>query len=415
MARAGRKDRGLLSKNDENGKIVGWIVRLYHEGRERRFGAFITKTEARDFYEKAKQEQKQGRFFPERYQHGGYALAESIIDDYMKGNSNKSRCNDKVFAEWWKDRLKGKRLNVISPALLEDAQRDLSKTTYVRQKGDEEKGIPAVIQTYSKQTVLHYLKFLRHVLNLAVRDGKLVRNPFAQIELPKVTTGRTRFLEPEEEAKVMKELGPVYANWARLSILTGLRKTEQCHLRWEDVDLKRGILTLPETKAGLQQYVELCDEAKSILAGMKAVAEAEAAANNRPLSPWVFPSKRLTTHIDPRNFSSRVFKPAVERSGIPHATWHALRHTMASRAAMNGASDFLIAKMLRHSSTALVKRYAHLRPGYLREAYNGISSFGKAEEGKPETVSKGAQSDQNPSPTVTETGKDKTQQQAATA
>ena len=31
MARAGRKDRGLLAKKDSTGKTV-WHVRLYHEG-----------------------------------------------------------------------------------------------------------------------------------------------------------------------------------------------------------------------------------------------------------------------------------------------------------------------------------------------------------------------------------------------
>ena len=59
MARAGRKDRGLLSKDDSAGKVV-WFVRLYYEGKEQRFGSFATKTQARDFYEKAKQEQKAG-------------------------------------------------------------------------------------------------------------------------------------------------------------------------------------------------------------------------------------------------------------------------------------------------------------------------------------------------------------------
>jgi len=70
MARAGRKDRGLLVRKDSTGKPV-WYVRLYHEGKERRFGSFKNKTEARDFYEKAKQEQKAGRFFPDRYRTGG--------------------------------------------------------------------------------------------------------------------------------------------------------------------------------------------------------------------------------------------------------------------------------------------------------------------------------------------------------
>ena len=69
MTRAGRKDRGLLQRVDATGKPM-WYVRFWHEGRERRFGRFPTKTKAREFYEKAKLEQKEGRFFPERYQCG---------------------------------------------------------------------------------------------------------------------------------------------------------------------------------------------------------------------------------------------------------------------------------------------------------------------------------------------------------
>ena len=63
MARKGRVARGLLPKQDASGKRV-WYVRLWHERKERRFGSFKTKSEARDFYEKAKQEQKAGQFFP---------------------------------------------------------------------------------------------------------------------------------------------------------------------------------------------------------------------------------------------------------------------------------------------------------------------------------------------------------------
>ena len=73
MARKGRVDRGLLRRRDAAGKTA-WYVRLWHEGKERRFGSFRNKTEARDFYERAKQEQRAGRFFPDRYRTGGYEL-----------------------------------------------------------------------------------------------------------------------------------------------------------------------------------------------------------------------------------------------------------------------------------------------------------------------------------------------------
>lgn len=71
MARTGRRDRGLISKLDATSKPV-WFVRLHHEGKAGQFGSFPNKTKAREFNEKAKLEQKEGRFFPERYQHGGY-------------------------------------------------------------------------------------------------------------------------------------------------------------------------------------------------------------------------------------------------------------------------------------------------------------------------------------------------------
>ena len=116
MARAGRKDRGLLMKKDSMDKPL-WYVRLYHEGRERRFGSFPNKTKAREFYEKAKLEQKEGRFFPERYQHGGYSLTEELIAAHVDVSTVKNQSAEKHYGEWWKDRLRGKRLNAVTPTL----------------------------------------------------------------------------------------------------------------------------------------------------------------------------------------------------------------------------------------------------------------------------------------------------------
>lgn len=356
MARKGRVDRGLLSKVNADGKTV-WYVRLQHEGRERRFGSFKTKTAARDFYHKAKLDQQTGRFFPERYQHGGDELVSTVIDAFLKISTVKNQFAEKHYGEWWKTQLEGKRINAVTPAAIEDALRTLTGTK-------------------APQTILHYGKFLRRVLNIAVRDGKLERNPFAQVTLPPVKTGRTRFLSPEEEARLLTVLGPTYAPWARLAILTGLRQSEQFSARWEQLDLDRGVLTLPHTKAGQVQYVHLNEEARGILRGMQAVAEAEAIADPKKRSPWIFPSEKRSTPIDPRNFYVRIYVPAVTAATLSGVNWHTLRHTYASRLAMNGASESTIAALLRHSSTALVSRYAHLSPSHLQAAVEGVARFG---------------------------------------
>ncbi len=62
MARVGLRDRGLYTRPNGSGKLEWW-VRLSHNGRDRKFGSFPMKTAAREFYEKAKKEQKEGNSF----------------------------------------------------------------------------------------------------------------------------------------------------------------------------------------------------------------------------------------------------------------------------------------------------------------------------------------------------------------
>lgn len=385
MARTGRKDRGLLSRPDSTGKPV-WYVRLYHEGKERRFGSFSSKTKAREFYEKAKLEQKEGRFFPERYQHGGYELVEAMIDRYLLTLPTKkpmTQLAERYFAKWWKNYFADKRLNSITVTALEEARQSLLATVVVEAK---EKG--EVDKLMTPQRVNRYVEWLRHVVNVAVREGKLASNPVLKLKMYKEPKGKTRFLSMGEETVLLNKLGPVHGPWARLAILTGLRQAEQFKLQWKDVDLERGILTLPTTKAGGVQYVHLNEEAKAILRGF----------DSWQRSKWVFPSENPATSLDIRNFYGRIWVPAVNQAGIEYATWHDLRHTFASRLAMTGHNEGTIAALLRHSTTALVKRYAHLSPSHLKAALEGVAGFGKAPagnregtvpEGKSEPVSNG--------------------------
>ena len=62
MARKGRIDRGLVQRKDVAGKPI-WYVRVGYCGKEKWFGSFRTKTEARKFYEKQKADQTGAGFF----------------------------------------------------------------------------------------------------------------------------------------------------------------------------------------------------------------------------------------------------------------------------------------------------------------------------------------------------------------
>ncbi len=288
MARAGRKDRGLLARKDSTGKTV-WNVRLYHEGKERRFGSFSTKTAARNFYEKSKQDQKDGRFFPERYRHGGKESASSVIAAYLatlptSGKKPSTIADETFYGRWWTDRLTGKALHAVTATMLDQAMADLAA------------------KLYTPQTIVHYLKFLRHVFRWAIGRGMIEKSPFSSVKLPTVRAGKTRFLSIEEETKLCQAIGHPYDAWIRLAILTGLRKSEQFSLRWADIDLDRGLITLPQTKSKMVQYVHLVKEAKEILRSL--------IPGNT--SVWVFPSQNPKTHLDPDNFYGRIYMTALK-------------------------------------------------------------------------------------------------------
>jgi integrase len=355
-------------------------VRLYHEGKERRFGSFKNKTEARDFYEKAKQEQKQGRFFPERYQHGGKEAASAVIASYLatlpaSGKKLTTIADERYYGHWWTNRLTGKALHAVAPVLLEQAMDDLA------------------VKHYTPQTVVHYLKFLRHVFRWAIGRGMIDKSPFASVKLPTVRAGKTRFLSIEEETRLCQAIGQPYDAWIRLAILTGLRKSEQFGLRWADLDLDRGLITLPHTKSGTVQYVHLMEEAKAILRGL--------IPGNT--SVWVFPSDDPEMHLDHHNFYGRVYITALKDAKLGGHPAHLVAYVRLTAGNERPGAQYHRGPV-SHSGTDLVARYAHLSPTHLHGALEGVSGFGKV---KRETIVAGPearQEEQNSNPTVTGTG-----------
>src|SRR6185295_1443574 len=127
-------------------------------------GSFPNKTKAREFYEKAKLEQAEGRFFPERFQQGGYAKLADVIESHLATFTGRSKRDEERYKKKWKELFPEARLNALTPAALEQARAQLMEGRAIG-------------------TVNHYLKFLRRVLNKAVRDGQLATNPVCRVKM----------------------------------------------------------------------------------------------------------------------------------------------------------------------------------------------------------------------------------------
>jgi integrase len=198
---------------------------------------------------------------------------------------------------------------------------------------------------------------LRHVL--ALEDEKITRNPFVKFSfLPEETT--TRFLSEEELTRLRGVMDLKDWNPVALAIETGMRREEQFQLRWNQVDLEVGLITLPMPKGKKSRYVPLSDHAKDILRSFGSFLR----------SPWVFPGVDPTKPMDSRAWLRRAFEPALRKAAITGVSWHKLRHTSASRRIMGGVDLVSVQKILGHQSIQTTLRYSHLDPKHLQAAVN---------------------------------------------
>jgi integrase len=206
------------------------------------------------------------------------------------------------------------------------------------------------------------------VFTLAVKDGKLTRNPVSGLRfLPE--EHRTRFLSDQELAHVQEHVNAEHWPTVAFAIETGLRRSEQFGLRWNQVNLDTEILTIPLSKNGKIRHVPLSDRALAILRSLDSIGS----------SPWVFPSpKNSLKPWNAQSFVNHVFSPALAKAGIQGACWHTLRHTAASRRVMAGVDLVSVKEILGHLDIQTTLRYSHLSPGHLREAVNRGSLTGTA-------------------------------------
>ena len=179
---------------------------------------------------------------------------------------------------------------------------------------------------------------------------------------------RERFLTDVEFARLGRVLdeavtrgsaSPTGVAAIRLLILTGCRKNEILTLRWKDVDLDAGELRLADAKTG-PRTVQLSPMAVEIL-------EARPRQAN---SPWVFPGRRVETHLSTVYF---LWLDVRAKAGLEDVRLHDLRHSFASRALALGETLPVIGKLLGHSDIETTARYAHLARDSLHEAAQRIA------------------------------------------
>ncbi len=244
---------------------------------------------------------------------------------------------------WWKSHLGSYVLADITPALITEFK-DKLLTEKIR---TDKKRSPS--------TVVRYMAALSHCFTIAVNDwGWLDDSPMRKVSKPKEPRGRVRFLNDKERQELLL--------WCKFSdnkmlysivvtaISTGLRRSEILYLTWDDIDFKRGIAIIHETKNSERRAVPIKGHCLEVLK--------ELYKTRRIDTKLLFPEPYKT---NPRPVNIRHYwLIALEKAKIKDFRFHDLRHCTASYLAMGGATLSEIAEVLGHKTLSMVKRYAHL-------------------------------------------------------
>jgi len=148
-------------------------------------------------------------------------------------------------------------------------------------------------------------------------------------------------------------------NAIRLLLFTGCRRGEILNLRWNEVDLNRGLLFLSDSKTGQKTVVSNCS-AIAILGDMDRLDE------------FVVPGNILG---NARHDLKRPWEHIRMEAKLHDVRLHDLRHTHASIGAAAGFGLPIIGKLLGHASPQNTQRYAHIADDPARRASNEIGSI----------------------------------------
>ncbi|MEO7863786.1 MAG: site-specific integrase [Nitrospirales bacterium] len=332
MARKGSKDRGVTFKDGV------WWVRLYANSRERWFRC-ETKSQAKALYGRLKAEQREGRYFPKKKRFPFQVIAlnyETAVDATRHGRIG----DDRARVKKWIDVFKDQDARAITPEQVEHALLDLKA------------------EQHKPGTIHRYFTVLKAILN-RVTELKLVRAEICQrVRLPKYDNEIVRYLTNAQEETLLGALLPKYNGLVVVALNTGLRQSELLRLTWADVDWQTGILTVSRTKGGKSHRVPMNSVVQDLLSRLKLQGQS-------PTDSRLFPFQARAMR--------RVFERAIKKSSLSPFRFHDLRHTFASRLAMQGENDRTIMALGGWKSPAMLSRYAHLSPAHLWKAVEGLA------------------------------------------
>lgn len=197
---------------------------------------------------------------------------------------------------------------------------------------------------YAPATIGRHLAILSNLFNTARREWSAeVANPVELVKKPVIRNARNRRLAEGELEKIMAATeSHELCALLTLALETCMRRSELVQLRWCDVDMKRRVAQLADTKNGDPRLVALSPRAVTLLQGLP-----------RRIDGQVFGIAADSV--------TQAFKRACRRAGINGLRWHDLRREGITRLFEKGWTIPDVACVSGHKTWSQLARYTAIK------------------------------------------------------
>lgn len=215
-------------------------------------------------------------------------------------------------------------------------------------------------------TVNRDLAHFRVVLNYAVKNEWLIKNPFSQVRgiiTPKAETQRQKTLTFDEETRLLSVCTGARAHIKPIIIIaldTAMRRGEILKMCWRDVDFVIGEIFIPKENSKTNE-----DRTVGLTARAKAELETVFNASLKRANDSVFDLGEFKT----------AFGTACKLSGINDLRFHDLRHSATTRIVNSGVSHVEAMKITGHTTLKTFLRYTHIGADTTRKVAESLESY----------------------------------------
>lgn len=225
------------------------------------------------------------------------------------------------------------------------------------------------LQKTTLKTIRNRLSFLRSAIDEAVTDGLINMNPVTLVSAARYRTEAPETgseyevdpLSPLEVEALYK--GTTYKQWEnlfRFALHTGMRSSELCALRWDDIDFLgkvahvksasvSGVIKGTKTKAG-KRGIELDCEALKALAEQKQFTYLKNSfifEDPKTGEPWAGADA----------IRKKSWVPTLKKAGVRYRNAYQTRHTYATRLISQGANLFWLSGQMGHKGPEMLFRH----------------------------------------------------------